>query len=66
MPVPRTPSKPMFLRNAFAIEAHRSRSSVFKDKRTPRGGDQNWVHIWLVDALEEEDFLRAALPHKQN
>lgn len=55
MSTSRHSSRPTFLRNAFALEARGTRASTFKDKRTPRGGCQNWDRVWLEEAVEERE-----------
>lgn len=55
-------SSPAFLRNAFALKARGARSSVFKDRRTPRGGSQNWQQAWLDELLDEGEPAPVSAP----
>ena len=40
-------------RNAFAFAARTARSAVFKDRRAPRGGTQNWAKQWLDEGTDD-------------
>jgi hypothetical protein len=41
-------------RNAYALQASLTRSTFFKDRRTPRGGSANLAREWLAECADEQ------------